>query len=307
MELKKRKTQKELQVELAKYLIKFNNGQRLPSNRNLASATHMSMGSVSAALKELQDQGVVTIKNRGHLGSIVNDLSLGTLWNVVEQGPLVIALTLPMHCRFEGLATGLKMAFEKFGIETYLIYIRGSTTRLKALSQKRCHVAVMSGLAAEEHCRVEDEIIMELPQGSWVSQYCIYYRTLEPEGGRPLRIAVDKDSSDHLLLTDLVFADKKIERVFGPYIKIPRLLRSGDVDATIWTIDQADAYLGRGVYSKTLSDEIVQKIGAKSTSAAFVTITGSELIKAVFQAAIDPKEILSIQDRVCKGEMIPSY
>ncbi|NMB60660.1 MAG: GntR family transcriptional regulator, partial [Chloroflexi bacterium] len=165
MELKKRKTQKELQVELAKYLIKFNNGQRLPSNRNLASATHMSMGSVSAALKELQDQGVVTIKNRGHLGSIVNDLSLGTLWNVVEQGPLVIALTLPMHCRFEGLATGLKMAFEKFGIETYLIYIRGSTTRIKALSQKRCHVAVMSGLAAEEHCRVEDEIIMELPQG----------------------------------------------------------------------------------------------------------------------------------------------
>jgi hypothetical protein len=77
------------------------------------------------------------------LGSLVVSLSLGKLWDQVEQGPLVIGLTLPMHSRFEGLATGLKRSLEKAGIETYLIFIRGSRTRLKALKENRCHVAVM--------------------------------------------------------------------------------------------------------------------------------------------------------------------
>ena len=42
------------------------------------------------------------------------------LWNLLGQGPLVIALTLPMHSRFEGLATGLKRAFEVAGVEMFL-------------------------------------------------------------------------------------------------------------------------------------------------------------------------------------------
>jgi DNA-binding transcriptional MocR family regulator len=125
------KSIKELQIDLAKYLIQVDEGKRLPSIRKLAASTQMSLGSVSTALNELQDMGAVEIQKRGHLGSIVAARSIGTLWNLVEQGPLVIAMTLPMHARFEGLATGIKRAFENAGIEAYLIFIRGSRTRLK--------------------------------------------------------------------------------------------------------------------------------------------------------------------------------
>jgi hypothetical protein len=300
-------TIRDLRKKLAEYLIHIEEGERLPSIRDLAKATHMSLGSVSTALNELQEMGVVKIQNRGHLGSIVTELSLGKLWNAIEQGPLVLALTLPMHSRFEGLATGIKAGFEKLGIETYLIYIRGSSTRLKALSQNRCHVAVMSGLAAEEHCRTEDEIILELPEGSWISQYCIFYRTLDPTGGRPLRVAVDQDSSDQILLSKLVFAGQETEYIYGPYVKIPRLIKNGEVDATVWAVDQADSYLGSGVQSKPISKEVITQIGAKSTSAAFVTLSGNDVLKAVVRAAIKPEEILLIQNKVSVGEMIPSY
>lgn len=305
--IRTKQTIRDLRINLAKYLVQIEEGQRLPSIRDLAKATHMSLGSVSTALNDLQEMGVVKIQNRGHIGSIVTELSLGKLWNAIEQGPLVIALTLPMHTRFEGLATGIKTAFEKLDIETYLIYIRGSSTRLKALSQNRCHVAVMSGLAAEEHCRTEDEIIMELPEGSWISQYCIFSRTLKPGSGKPLRVAVDKDSSDQLLITKLVFAGQEIEYVFGSYIKIPRLLKNNEVDATVWSIDQAESYLGSGIQSQPISKEVIAQIGAKSTSAAFVTLTGNEVVKAVVRAAIKPEEILLIQNQVSAGEMIPSY
>ena len=302
-----RRTVRDLRIKLAEYLIQFEEGQRLPSIRDLAKATHMSVGSVSTALNDLQTMGAVKIQNRGHLGSTVTGLSWGTLWNVIEQGPLVIALTLPMHSRFEGLATALKMAFEKCGIEAYLIFIRGSTTRLKALKENRCHVTVLSGMAAEEHCGTQDEIILELPPGSWISQYDIFYRTLQPEGGKPLRVAVDRDSSDHMRLSDLVFAGQKIEYKIGSYVQISRLLKNGEVDATVWTIDQADAFLGAGVQCQPIPAQVRDLIGTKSTSAAFVARAGSATVRAIFKAAIRPDEVLAIQNKVSAGEMIPAY
>jgi hypothetical protein len=298
---------RELRVKLAEHLIQYQPGQRLPSIRDLAKASRMSLGSVSTVLNELQTGGAVKIQNRGHLGSVLTELSLGTLWNIVEQGPLVIALTLPMHTRFEGLATALKMAFEQCGVETYLIFIRGSTTRLKALREGRCHAAVMSGLAAESHYDRESELVIELPPGTWISKYCVFYRALEPEGDRPLRVAVDRDSSDHLELSRLVFAGRPVEFKTGSYVQISRLLKSGEVDATVWTVDQADAFMADGVHSEPVSDAVLQRIGARSTSAALVARADDAMVQAVFRAAIRPAEIQAIQDRVASGEMIPAY
>ena len=103
----------ELQISLAEYLIQHEEGTRLESIRTIAASTQMSIGAVSTALNGLQDMGAVKIQRRGHLGSMVEHLSIPKLWGVIEQGPLVIALSLPMHSRFEGLATGIKIGFEK--------------------------------------------------------------------------------------------------------------------------------------------------------------------------------------------------
>ena len=304
---KSRRTIKDLQISLAKRLIQLDEGQRLPSIRKLASSTHMSVGSVSTVLNDLQDMGAVEIQKRGHLGSVVVKLSLGDLWNLMEQGPLVIAMTLPMHRRFEGLATGVKRALEQAGIETYLIFIRGSRTRLKALDENRCHVALMSGLAADELRGKDHTILLTLPPGSWVSNYCIFYRELPPGEDRPLRVAVDPDSFDHRRLTDLVFAGQAIEQRLAPFVQFSRLMKNAEVDATVWTSDQEEAYLGPGILQKPLSQKAMHLVGEKSISAAFVSRSDSDALQAVLKAAIDPAQIIEIQSKIAADEMIPEY
>jgi len=298
---------RDLQVSLAKYLIQIEEGQRLPSIRKLAASTQMSIGSVSSALNGLQDMGAVKIQKRGHLGSLVLSLSRGELWNLVEQGPLVIAMTLPMHGRFEGLATGLKKACEAAGIEAYLIFIRGSRTRLKALMENRCHVSVMSGLAADELCNREHEILLRLPPASWISSYCTFYRSPPPEPGRPLRVAVDPDSFDHRRLTELEFAGQEVEFRWTSFVQISRLLKNGDVDATVWTSDQEEAYLGPGIQQRPLSDRVMELVGEKSVSATFVARRGSDSVRAVINTTMKADEIMEIQHKIVIGEMIPEY
>jgi len=306
-EQKGRRTIKDLQVRLAEYLIPFEQGQRLPSIRSLAASTHMSVGSVSTALNGLQDSGAVKIEKRGHLGSVVVSLSLGELWNLVERDPLVIAMTLPMHRRFEGLATGVKMALERAGIAAYLIFIRGSRTRLKALRDNRCHVAIMSGLAADELCTGAQETLLRLPPGSWVADYIIYYRSPRRDEARSLRVAVDPDSFDHKRLTELEFSGKQVVYLSAPFVQFPRLLKNGDVDAILWTSDQDDAFSAAGIARRPLSRQAMNLVGEKSVSAAFVARKDSEVVRAILQATIKVEEIMEIQERVVSGELIPEY
>ncbi len=298
---------RDLQVRLADYLIQLKEGDQLPSIRQLAAFTHMSIGAVSTALNVLQDMGAVRIQKHGHEGSVVVGLSINRLWNLVEQGPLVISLTLPMHSHFEGLATGIKQSLENAGFETYLIFIRGSRTRLIALRENRCHVAVMSGLAAEELCGADQEIVCQLPPGSWISEYVVYYRTSISNKDDIIRVAVDRDSFDHRRLSELEFNAQKVDFRWVPFIQIPRLLRSGEVDATVWTIDQSEAYLSPGIRLRPLSDRVKAEVGDKSTSATFISRNGNHTVRAVLQAAIHPAQVMEIQRKIISGEMIPEY
>lgn len=303
---KGRRSVKDLQIRLAENLIQLKIGQRLPSIRSLAASSHMSVGSVSTALNGLQDLGAVKIEKRGHLGSILVDISVVELWNLVEDGPLVIAMTLPMHRRFEGLATGLKRSLERAGISVYLIFIRGSRTRLKALREKRCHVAVMSGLAASELCGEGQEILFTLPPGTWVSNYSLFYRQI-PAGERLLRVVVDPDSYDHKRLTELEFEGQQVELRPASFVQFSHLLKNGDIDALLWTTDQEEAFLGDGIANRAVSDRVMQLAGEKSISATFVGRAGSDILRSVLNTTLDPGEIMQVQRDVVSGKLIPEY
>jgi hypothetical protein len=302
-----RRSIKDLQISLAKYLIQLEEGKRLPSIKKLAASTRMSVGSVSSALNDLEDMGAVKIQKRGHLGSMVASLSLGKLWDLVEQGPFVIAMTLPMHSKFEGLATGVKKAFEKSGIESYMIFIRGSRTRLKALTENRCHMAIMSGFTAEALCGKEQQILMRLPPGSWFSSYTVYYREPNLESGKPLRVAIDPDSFDHRRLSEMEFSGQNVEFKSAPFVQFARLLKNGEIDALLWNIDQSEVYMGPGIRQRALSIQVLEKIGGAPISAVFVGRADNVTVRAVLQAIMKEEEILEIQRKIVSGDMIPEY
>ena len=233
--------------------------------------------------------------------------SLGALWAPAEGGPLVYAMSLPMHRRFEGLATGLKTAFSRHDIEAYPIFVRDSRTRLEALEGHRCDVVLMSVLAAEALCGPAQEVVLTLPAGSWVLSYAVYYRDDAPEAGRPWRVAVDPDSFDHTRLVELEFAGQPITLVQASYMRFPQLLRSGAVDAIVWTADQDEIYLGPGIRRRHLSDAADALVGAQAASTAFVIRAGHDALRAVLRAALDPDALIAVQRRVLAGDMLPNY
>jgi len=133
---------------LAQYLLGVKDGERLGTVRQIARANHTSVGTVSNALSIIEDSRAIKIDRRGQLGAFVETRSIGALWAMAEREPMVISFPLIAHPRLEGLATGLKKQLVAAGIDVYLIFIRGSRTRLKALRENKCHIAVMSDFAA---------------------------------------------------------------------------------------------------------------------------------------------------------------
>ncbi len=297
----------ELRRHLAKYLLMLGEGDRLASIRELAATYHTSVGSISNALNNLEENGSVQIERRGRMGSFLEQRSLGALWTVAETCPLVIGLTLASNLRYEGLATGLKRLLNAAGVEAYMIFIRGSRTRLKALRENRCHIIVMSSFAADELCSKTEKVVLRLPAKSFVSGHRVFYRSQPPELGRPMRVAIDRDSFDQERLTELEFEGPDYELIPVTFAQIHRLLRDGQVDAAVWTPDDMQAYIGQDILDRPLSDRVLEHVDGRDVSAALIARSRHETAQAVIREAIDKDEIMRIQNMVVEGQLVPEY
>lgn len=297
----------ELQRHLAKYLLHLHVGDRLASIRELAQSYQTSVGSISNALNTLEENGSISIDRRGRMGSFVENRSLGALWTVAETCPMVVGLTLASNLRYEGLATALKKLLTSAGIEAYMIFIRGSRTRLKALKENRCHMVVMSAFAAEALCTKSEEILVCLPNSSFVSGHRVFYRTEPQDLGRAYRVAIDRDSIDQERLTEMEFEGVDVEYVPITFTQIHRLLREGHVDAAVWTEDDMEGYIGGTIRDRPLSNHVLEQVSGKDTCAALVTRAGHETVRAILEDAIDESKLMEILDRVIRGQILPEY
>lgn len=299
-----------LQRRLAAYFLGAEVGERLPSVRDLARENQSSVGSISNAINELEELGAIQIERRGHLGSFVNTRSLGVLWTIAEQGPMVIGFPLTSSLRFSGLATGLKKLLIDAGIEIYLIFIRGSRTRIQALRERRCHAVMMSEFAADKLCTDEEIIQLRLPAESYVESHKVFYRTPLLGKERPLRVAIDRDSIDLACIAELEFADQVVEFISVPYVLTHRQLVDGHIDAAVWSSDDMHGYLSQQhgqIFDQPLSESTVSQIGLTDTSAALVAPACSPSVHAVISSVLNPDQIVEIQRKVLAGKIDPEY
>jgi DNA-binding transcriptional regulator YhcF (GntR family) len=184
----------DMEARLAARLLGVELGERLPSVRALASKTDMSIGAVSNALNHLEEMGAVQIQKRGHLGFYLEGRSVADLWKVAERGSIVIAFTIPSNLRFEGLATALKTLLSEAGIEACLIFIRGSSTRIRALREKRCHAVVLLELTVIREWCPKEIVAMNLPVGArWSDTSCISGRKILRRWCRSRLVRSSKD------------------------------------------------------------------------------------------------------------------
>lgn len=297
----------DLKSNLAKYLLSLDEGDQLQSTRHLAELFDVSLGSISSTMNHLEKIGAVKIDRRGHLGSFLEKKSIKTIWKTIENNPIVIALTLPYFKKCEGMATAIYYLLNNAGIETYLVFIRGSINRVNALRNCHCNAIVISELAADELCDSREEIILKLPPLSFVDEHRVFFLNKKQDDGEPLTVGIDPESLDIKYTSELEFSDSEVDFKKMTFTQIDLHLEDSPVDAAITTSDFLDRLTNKGLESRPLSPKVQKIVGDRLTSAAIVARSKDVLTKTILQEILDAGKILDIQNKVEKGEMVPRY
>ena len=279
---------------------------RLPTIRELAHDHGSSLASVHAAMGRLEEAGGIRIETRGRLGAFLVERSLGRLWTIAANGPLVISLPLASSPRYEALATAVKQLLTGAGLEVFLIFVRGSRQRLQAVRDGRCHLTVMSRFAADELCGPEDALLVELGPDSYNTGHRVFYSAATPDP-HPIRVIVDRHSADQQLLTALEFDGPDVTLMPAMPAQIARLLVHGQADAAVWTVDEMQVGRPEGILDRQLKAAVRERIGDRMTKAVIVgRAADAELMQAV-TASIRAGDVAAIQADVLAGRVVPEY
>ncbi len=295
-----------LRRDVALVLIRTEEGGALPPIRQLASRFGASVGATQMAIARLVEEGTVEVDSRPGRGAILLHKSVGGLFAAIHEGPLLVALPLPSTERINGLATAIKSSLTARGVEAYMVFIRGSRHRIAALSQDRCHIAVLSRLAARELTGPAYDILLTLPPGSYVLEHRVFY-VPEPSSGRRLRIAIDPSSRDFERLTELEFAGIDVELVPLNYLRSVRAMADGTIDAAILDSEDALMHFPPGLANRSLSERVRSELGGANLQASFVGRAGNAVIREIVASCLVPAEILRIQEDVIAGRRPPEY
>ncbi|MFG2174948.1 GntR family transcriptional regulator YhfZ [Streptomyces niveus] len=295
--------------QLAALLLNHEPDTRLPRVRDFAEELGVGNGTVQAALQLLETAGAIRTTARGHLGTFLVDSDRSVLWRLSGLGTLLAAMPLPYSHRYEGLATGLRAAFEQAGAPFAITFMRGAGTRTTALIEGKVDLVVLSRFAADRLIEERPvELVADLGPGTYVGAHGLLLRhgaSLETDG---LRVAVDHASEDQRILAERVFAGRAdIRWVEASYMQLRDLFAHDRVDATLWNLDEVQDRLGAGVDVLPLGDEVTRDLSSRNSSAAIIGRTeGAKALGAV-RDSLDLSLVTTCQAEVLRGERAPSY
>ncbi|MET7640713.1 GntR family transcriptional regulator YhfZ [Streptomyces sp. NPDC005438] len=294
--------------QLAATLLTHEENTRLPRLRDVAEQLGVGNGTVQAAFQLLEGVGAIRTVARGHLGTFLVEADRAVLWRLSGMGTLLAAMPLPYSRRYEGLATGLRTAFEQARTPFAVTFMRGAHDRVAALLEHKVDLVVLSRFAADRLMGQHPlELVADLGPSTYVGAHGILVRRGVDPVSHGLRVAVDRSSEDLELLTERAFAGRPdLKWVEASYMQLPDLFARGEVDATVWNLDEVQGRMGEGVDVLPLSDEILGELSLRNARAAIVGRAEDRPLGVVRQA-LDPDLITGIQQAVLRGDLIPSY
>jgi hypothetical protein len=295
--------------QLAVLLLNHEPDTRLPRVRDFAEELGCGNGTVQAALRLLEESGAIETAARGHLGTFLVRSERSVLWRLSGLGTLLAAMPLPYSRRYEGLATGLRTAFEEAGTPFAITFMRGAGARTTALLEGKVDLVVLSRFAAdrliEEH---PVELVADLGPATYVGAHGLLLREGASLDAPGLRVAVDPTSEDQRMLAERAFAGRTdIEWVESSYMQLRDLFAQNLADATVWNLDEVQGRTGMGGEVLPLGDEVTRDLSLRNSSAAIIGRTeGAKALSAV-RDAVDLSTVTSLQAEVLRGERVPSY
>ncbi|MBO8195507.1 GntR family transcriptional regulator [Streptomyces oryzae] len=297
--------------QLALLLLEYEPETRLPRVRDFAEELGCGNGTVQAALRLLEEAGAIETAARGHLGTFLVRSDRAILWRLSGLGTLLAAMPLPYSRRYEGLATGLRAAFDDAGTPFAITFMRGAGSRATALLEGKADLVVLSRFAADrliEEYPEDLSLVVDLGPTTYVGAHGVLLR----EGGSldepGLRVAVDHASEDQRMLAERAFAERDdIEWVECSYMQLPDLLAQNEADATVWNLDEVQGRIDAGIDVLPLGDEITRDLSLRNSSAAVIGRAESVAALHAIRDAIDPERVIELQSAVVRGDRMPSY
>jgi len=294
---------------IAREFILLKVGDRIDTIREYAARFGFGTGTIQTALKVLAEGKAVELESRGHLGTYIAYIDYHELWDIAGLGSITGVMPLPYSKRYEGLATGFYKAFEGAGIPFNMAYMRGASRRLEGLEKGKYDFAIMSKLAADKIIESGGalEIVFDLGKYSYVGGHKVLIskpKYKEIKSG--MKVALDKNSLDQYLLTYYECEGKQVTFEEIPYNQILKKLLDKSIDAAIWNIDEIEER-NLNIPYYDMKNQKISEINEDDTRAVVVVKKYNGDFGNILKKFIDPKDILNIQQKVIKGEILPSY
>ncbi|MFI7243679.1 GntR family transcriptional regulator YhfZ [Streptomyces qinglanensis] len=297
--------------QLALLLLEYEPERRLPRVRDFAEELGCGNGTVQGALRLLEEAGAIETAARGHLGTFLVRSDRSILWRLSGLGTLLAAMPLPYSRRYEGLATGLRAAFDDAGTPFGITFMRGAGSRATALLEGKADLVVLSRYAADrliEEYPEDLSLVVDLGPTTYVGAHGVLLREGASLDAPGLRVAVDHASEDQRLLAERAFAGRAdVEWIECSYMQLLDLLVQDEADATVWNLDEVQGRLGEGIEVLPLGDEIARDLSLRNSSAAVIGRAESVAALHAIRDAIDTERVTKLQSAVVRGDRMPSY
>jgi hypothetical protein len=224
-------------TQVARDLIGFSAGDRLPTIQEFTQKHASSRGIVQKALENLQKNGAIALEKRGKMGTYIGAIDQKTLFRL--GGLEYITATMPPAVTGDlaGLATGICDAMEECPMPFNFAFIHGADKRGEALSRMIYDFAVTSLSAA---VRIVSrypglEIMMPLEGSIYSPPFVLCCKRPGTEViSDGDTVAVDPSSTDQYLLTRRLCRGKKARIIERPYLTCRALFISGEIDFLVY-------------------------------------------------------------------------
>lgn len=296
-------------ISLAQKLFTLDVGDRIKTVQQYSEELSLGRGTIHSALKFLEEEKSISLESRGHLGTYLNFIDHKKLWTIADMDTIMGVMPLPYSKRYEGLATGLYKSFKDADLPFSLAYMRGSSKRTEGLNSKIYDFAILSKLAAklqmERYGNIE--IAYEFPQNSYVDSHVVIFGDKKQTKIVPgMRVGIDPDSLDQIILTNYECDGIEVEFVEISYAQIFNNIKNNVIDAAIWNGDELGEEAGNyGI--APLRNRKSTGLTKEDTIAVIVINKDNNMIKELLSKSIDFEQISGIQGEVMNDKMIPTY
>ena len=217
--------------------LRLGTGAALPTNAHYLGTVGATAGTIQRAVAVLAEQEALTTTSHGAAGRQIGSLHVGRAWTLAGLAPVRLLLPPSGPVEFDALVDGITDRLTGLGLPHTVRHLRGGSRRLDAVAGGAADVAVVSsGVLGAAADRLGEVPIRQLGPGTYYAAGAVVsvVRAADPPTG-PARVAIDRDSPDHTLLTEAAYpADEGYEYVERPFPEVPAAVLRGDVDAGVW-------------------------------------------------------------------------